>query len=478
MDSFQRGSLRGMSTLRKQEEERKAKDEPKSEKLQHLEAYLQRYSTGGVDAGAKGNASGLKKKRRKKKRTTGNLTIVDASSDMGIPSVHEDEAILDTEAPVVVNAEELEREEQIRSKQKVIKANQRWQSVSTVARRRTQPHIEEKKQRSPSLSEGEVEEQPRQRYDSDSDNDSDMDVRRRTGRQRYDSDSDDEVGPSGKPASSGRAHSDDTDDSDSDLDVRRRPRRPSSDDDDDDDDGNANGGLKAGAVKMSDGTSTGLISSKALAEELERNRLQKLKKFEDMDPKLSGKAAKTVYRDKNTGAKLSQDELAQREREEEQQKLREKPMWSSGLAQQRKRKEMHTEMFQDEQTRGTLRDASLKERHRFGDPMAHLVRSKSNKNSDGVADDAEDEDDAYYKQRFGVSLSDLQNSGYVIPAGTPSHSWTKRGVRCPENRFGIPPGRYWDGVDRSNGFEKDYFKEINRKRHREQLAFMWSQEDI
>mmetsp|Transcript_11132 Transcript_11132/g.28175 ORF Transcript_11132/g.28175 Transcript_11132/m.28175 type:complete len:256 (-) Transcript_11132:970-1737(-) len=255
---------------------------------------------------------------------------------------------------------------------------------------------------------------------------------------------------------------------------------------------------------MLDGTKTGLVSSRELAQELEEKQRQKLKRFEEMDPKLSGKAAQTVYRDRGTGKALTQDQLAEREREERESKSA-KPMWSAGLAQKRQHlRERRRLAGVAEEEGGNIDDSDGnvddKDRARFGDPMAHLVRKKkrggdeekgkkkrrrrkkrrSGDNGAGSGEEEEEEsvDDGFYQQRFGVSLKELRASGYVIPSGVPPHSWIKRRLRAPVNRFGIKPGRFWDGVDRSNGFERDYFKEVNRQKHRDQQAFMWSQQDM
>jgi pre-mRNA-splicing factor CWC26 len=47
----------------------------------------------------------------------------------------------------------------------------------------------------------------------------------------------------------------------------------------------------------------------------------------------------------------------------------------------------------------------------------------------------------------------------------------------PPNRYGIRPGYRWDGVDRGNGFEKQWFAARNKKKDREDLEYAWQMDE-
>ncbi|GAB2265037.1 hypothetical protein Dimus_000104 [Dionaea muscipula] len=212
---------------------------------------------------------------------------------------------------------------------------------------------------------------------------------------------------------------------------------------------------------------TGLVTGKDIKEEIAKTKKDDWLRFKGMDPLISGQGAEPVYRDKKKGERISKDEyLKSRKKEEKPKEI--KLEWGKGLAQKRDAEEklIELELEKDKPFARSRDDPDLdnilKERVRWGDPMAHLVKRKQ---TDPILPD------------LGKSEKMIE-SGFIIPQEIPNHSWIKRGLDAAPNRYGIRPGRHWDGVDRSNGYEKEFFKRTNEKQATEKEAYLWSVSDM
>lgn len=223
---------------------------------------------------------------------------------------------------------------------------------------------------------------------------------------------------------------------------------------------------------MTDGTSTGLVSAAQVIMEAELKRKAEQARLAKLSDEQSGRGAATNYRDKATGKLMDSEELKQRA-ENTKPKERERPIWSAGVEQARMAKQYQADLEKAKDAPFAHADIDAdfedkqREAMRFGDPMAHLSRKKRQAaalNLPSVVDG------------LGLSAEDLKKSGFRIPQEAPPHSWLRRGIAAPHNRYNIKPGRHWDGVDRGTGFEVKMFKKKNELRERAQLEDMDAEE--
>ncbi|RCV20050.1 hypothetical protein SETIT_4G025300v2 [Setaria italica] len=222
-------------------------------------------------------------------------------------------------------------------------------------------------------------------------------------------------------------------------------------------------GKKEGAPKQA--RKAGLMTAEEVKEDIRKIKEDEMLMFAGQDPSLVGKGAKAVFRDKE-GKRISEEEMLKAKDSAKPKEIHIE--WGKGLVQKREA-EARVKELEAEKSKPFARtrddpelDAMLKDRIRWGDPMAHLVKHK---------------DPEYLLEDLGDDEK-MKESGFIVPQNIPIHSWLKRRVDPPPNRYGIKPGRHWDGVDRSNGFEKDMFKLKNEKQAMEQEAYLWSVSDM
>ena len=197
-----------------------------------------------------------------------------------------------------------------------------------------------------------------------------------------------------------------------------------------------------------DGKKAGLQTGFALHQEMKELQKKQKEAFRKMDESLTGQNAITAVR----ASKKRQMEAKIEEEKVKQEKLAKLEAvyskWNKGLKQGQDQSE---KLVQDlyEMTKPMARfaadedlDEHLRVQMHDGDPMAQYLSKKK-----------------------------------VQKSGKPARP-VYRGPADNPNRFSILPGYRWDGVDRSNGFEKKYYEIQNKGVAIQEDAYKWSVSDM
>jgi pre-mRNA-splicing factor CWC26 len=202
-----------------------------------------------------------------------------------------------------------------------------------------------------------------------------------------------------------------------------------------------------GVIRMESGAKAGLQSAAEMAADMKKKEEEDKREAAKAAKELGSAAQETIYRDAsgriiNVAMKRAE---ARKKTEDEERKQKEKEKAARGdvqNAEAAKRKQQ----LQDAKTMTIARYADdaelndeLKERGHWNDPASGFLR----------------------KKKAGRSIT-----------GKPLY----QGAFQP-NRYGIRPGHRWDGVDRGNGFETQWFSSRNRKANVEKLEYQWQQDE-
>ncbi|XRM45735.1 Pre-mRNA-splicing factor cwc26 [Aspergillus tubingensis] len=204
-----------------------------------------------------------------------------------------------------------------------------------------------------------------------------------------------------------------------------------------------------GGVKMESGARAGLqtaAQTAAMVAAQERKKKADAAKYKESA--LGEKAQETIYRDAsgriiNVALKRAEARRAEEEKKAKEEEAKEALM---GDVQRREREERKQQ----------LRDVRAM-------PLAR------------TAEDEELNDELKGKLRWNDPAAQFLTSvkeGGTSRTGKPLY----KGGFAP-NRYGIRPGHRWDGVDRGNGFEKEWFLARNRKGRLEALDYQWQMDE-
>ncbi|XP_046480683.1 BUD13 homolog [Neodiprion pinetum] len=184
----------------------------------------------------------------------------------------------------------------------------------------------------------------------------------------------------------------------------------------------------------------------------ESKPLQKTSKnYQEMSEETTGFGQAPIFRDRKTGRRrdFAAERRDKEQKDEKRKELEDKyAQWGRGLKQVEDHKEkLDRDLYEMSKPLARYADDAdlereLKAQEREGDPMLAYIKRKQ------IKEGKQEPEKPKYQGPF-------------MP-----------------NRFGIQPGYRWDGVDRSNGYEKKWFDAQNARKAVQEEAYKWSTADM
>ncbi|KAL8944026.1 MAG: hypothetical protein Q9216_000735 [Gyalolechia sp. 2 TL-2023] len=199
--------------------------------------------------------------------------------------------------------------------------------------------------------------------------------------------------------------------------------------------------------QMESGAHAGLQTASQVTAQLERRQLEERNRFQTERSGRSGKGTETIYRDASgriINVAMKRAEARKRAEEEAVKEAAQAEAQRGDV--QRAERVRRKEALKEAKFMPVARhvddaemNEELKEKERWNDPAAQFMTKK---------------------QKGKSATGKLLYSGPSMP-----------------NRYGIRPGHRWDGVDRGNGFEKEYFAARNRRKDLKVLDYAWQMDE-
>jgi pre-mRNA-splicing factor CWC26 len=198
---------------------------------------------------------------------------------------------------------------------------------------------------------------------------------------------------------------------------------------------------------MESGAHAGLQTAEQVTAAVNKKRADELRRFHEQDSSELGHGAETIYRDAS-GRIIN---IAMKRAEARRRAAEEEAAAAAALEAQKGAVQLAARA----QRKKDIQDAKLL-------PVARY------------ADDTDLNEDLKSQERWNdpaAAFLSSKKEGRSV-TGKPLY----KGPAAP-NRYGIRPGHRWDGVDRGNGFEGEWFAARNKRANQKGLEYAWQMDE-